>query len=321
MKSWRIGKWLVIAMLLASGSGAVSAAEQAYPLRPITLAIPFVSGANVEVLMRAMSAEVSIMLGQPVLVESRPGANQRLPILALKKAPPDGYFLAGISDALPVTQAIADPDFKLEVGKDFSPVSFLMSFPLVVVAHPGMPFRDIRGLIEYAKANPGKLNFSGGQASSSMIAADRMRALAGVNWASVPYKEVIPDLLQGRVHLTITGSLAKPHLDAGKLVALGTTGQSRWMLFPDLPTLQESGLNMHVITWFGIIGPAGMPAEIVNRLNAAYNAAIRSPNIAKRLAEFGMSPGYSTPEAFRDFVRSEVVTWTPVIRAAGIRFE
>ena len=310
---------LVIAAVPASGALA-----QAYPSRPITLAIPFSSGSNVEILIRAMSVEVSAALGQPVVVESRAGANLRLPILALRKSPPDGYFLAGVNDALMVTQTIADPGFKLETGKDFAPVAFLMSFPLVVAAHPAQPYRDIKGLVDYAKANPGKINFGGGAASITQTTSERMRTLAGADWAYIPYKEgglVMPDLLQGRIHLTISGSLLKPGMDAGKLVGIATTGQSRWSLFPNLPTLQESGLNMFAITWYGIVAPAGTPADIVKRLNAAYNAAIKTPNIEKRLNEFGMSPGYPAPEQFDAFVRSEVVSWTPIIKASGIRFD
>ena len=311
-------------LLVLAAAPVRGAQAQVYPTRPITLAIPFSSGSNVEVLIRAMSAEVSTALGQPVLVESRAGANLRLPILALKKSPPDGYFLAGVNDALMVTQTIADPTFKLEPGKDFAPVSFLMSFPLVVVSHPSLPFQDIKGLIAYAKANPGKINFAGGAASITQTTSERMRGLAGVDWAYVPYKEgglVMPDLLQGRVHLTISGSLLKPSIDTGKLIALATTGQSRWSLFPTLPTLQESGLNMFAITWYGIVAPAGTPADIVKRLNAAYNAAIKTPTIEKRLNEFGMSPGYPAPEQFEAFVRAEVASWGPIIRASGIRFD
>jgi tripartite-type tricarboxylate transporter receptor subunit TctC len=187
-----------------------------------------------------------------------------------------------------------------------------------------LPFRDMKGLIEYAKANPGKLNFAGGSGSITQTTSDRMRGLAGVDWAYVPYKEgglVMPDLLQGRVHLTISGSLLKPSIDTGKLIPLATTGQGRWSLFPTLPTLQESGLNMFAITWYGIVAPPGVPADIVKRLNAAYNAAMKTPNVEKRLNDFGMSPGYPAPEQFAAFVRSEVVSWTPVIKASGIRFD
>lgn len=303
---------------------AQAALAQAWPSRPITFSIPFASGSNVEVLMRAMSVEVGAALGQPVIVESRPGANLRLPLLAMKKVPADGYFIAGVNDALMVTQPIADPNFRLEPGRDYVPVSFLMSFPLVVAAHAGQPYKDIKGLLDHARANPGKINFGGGQASITQTVSERMRGLGKVEWAYVPYKEggmVMPDLLEGRVHLTVSGSILKPGIDGGKLVGLATTGPSRWSLFPNLPTLKESGLDMFAITWYGIVAPPGTPPEIVRRLNAAYNAAIKSASIEKRLADFGMSPGYPTPEAFDGFIRAEVTSWTPIIKAAGIRFD
>ena len=256
-------------------------------------------------------------------MESRPGANLRLPILAMRKAAPDGYFLAAVNEALVVTQTIADPDFKLAPGTDFSPIAFLMSFPLVVAANPGQPYKDVKALIAYARANPGKINFGGGQGSITQTTSERMRSLAGVDWVYIPSKEgglVMPDLLQGRIHLTISGSILKPGIDAEKLVGLATTGPERWRLFPNLPTLKESGLDMFAITWYAIIAPPGMPADLVKKLNAAYNDAIKSPGIQKRLNDFGMSPGYPSPEEFDAFIRSEIKTWTPIVRASGIRF-
>ena len=188
-----------------------------------------------------------------------------------------------------------------------------------------MLFRsDIKGLLDHARANPGKINFGGGQASITQTTSERMRGLGKVDWAYVPYKDggmVMPDLLEGRVQLTISGSILKPGIDSGKLVGLATTGPTRWSLFPNLPTLKESGLDMFAITWYGIIAPPGTPPDIVRRLNAAYNAAMKTASIEKRLAEFGMSTGYPTPELFDGFIRSEVAGWTPIIKAAGIRFD
>lgn len=310
--------------LLVAAVPASSALAQAYPNRPITLAVPFVTGSNVEIMIRAMSAEASKQLGQTVVVENRPGANLRLPILALKKSAADGYTLAIANEALLVSQPIMDPEFKQEVGKDYAPVSFLLSQPLVVAAHASVPFRDLKGLIAYAKANPGKLNMVGGPGSVTQTTAERISQQGNFKWTFIPYKDsqqAMPDLLQGRVDLTITGTIAKPGIDSGKLVGIATTGTARWSPFPELPTLQELGLNMNALTWYAVIAPAGTPADVVRRLNAAYNAAIASPTIAKRMSELGMSPGYAAPEQFESFIRSEVAAWSPIIKAAGITMQ
>lgn len=320
----RIARLVGVATLAAALSIGNSAWAQSFPSHPLTFSVPWTPGSNLEILLRALATEVSQQLGQPVILENRPGANQRLPVMGMQKAPPDGHFLANVSDALVVTQTIADPTLKFEAGRDYVPVALLVSFPLVLVSHPSLPFRDMKGLVAYAKANPGKLNLAGGPGSITQITAERMRQLGGFSWTFVPYKDTsvaVPDLLAGRVDLTITGSLIKPIVDTGKLNALATTGPTRWSPFPSVPTLQESGLNMNAAVWYAVVVAPGTPAPVVARLNEAFNAALKSPAVTKRIAEYGYTASTLTSQQFETFIRSEIAAWSPIIKSAGIKME
>ena len=315
---------LGVAALAATLSIGNSAWAQAFPSRPLTFSVPWSPGSNLEILLRALATEVSQQLGQPVIVDNRPGANQRLPIMGMQKAAPDGHYLANVSDALVVTQAIADPTLKFEAGRDYIPVALLVSFPLVLVAHPSLPFHDMKGLVAYAKANPGKLNLAGGPGSITQITAERMRQLGGFSWTFVPYKDTsvaVPDLLAGRVDLTITGSLIKPMIDTGKLNALATTGPARWSPFPSVPTLRESGLGMNAAVWYAVVVAPGTPAPVIARLNEVFNAALKAPAVVKRIAEYGYTASTLSPSQFESFIRSEIAAWSPIVKSAGIKMD
>lgn len=319
-----LAAWTTVLTLAALAGIVPNAAAQSYPSRPVTLVLPFVSGSVLENFVRLVTAEASKTFGQQVIIENRPGANQRFPIIGMKKAAPDGYYLALVNDALMTTHAIADPTFRMELGKDYEPVAYLASFPLVVAAHPSVPFRDIKGMIEYAKANPGKLNMVGGPGSITQTTAERIRQAGGFQWTFVPYKDAqqaMPDLLEGRVHLTITAAILKPGIDSGKLVGLATTGPARWSLFPSLPTLKESGLDISVTAWYGILAPVRTPQDVVRKVNDAYVAALKTPEVEKRLRDNSYTTGYMTPQQFGEFIRAEQAALAPIIKAAGIKIE
>jgi len=306
--------------LLATAAGSTLA--QSFPNRPITLVMPYVAGANIDVVVRAVAAEAGNRLGQPIVVENKAGALSRLGVEQMRRAPADGYVLTMATDSLAVTQPVADPEFRFEIGRDYAPVTFLASFPLVLVANADAPVRDVKGLIAYAKANPGKLNVAGGPGSISQIAYERLNRLTGGNLSFVPYKDTtqaLPDLIAGRVDLLFGGSQNKPAIESGKLRGLATTGMTRWQIFPGLPTLQEAGVDMTTFFWIGIVAPPATPKDVVTKLNQAFVAALQTETVAKRMAEFGMSTGATTPEQFAGFIKTELNVWTPVIRAANIK--
>jgi tripartite-type tricarboxylate transporter receptor subunit TctC len=274
--------------------------------------------------VRAATTEASKVLGQPIVVENRPGANQRLAIAGIKKAAPDGYTIALVNDAVMTTHVIADPSFTMVQGKDYEPVGFLLSFPLLLVTHSSLPFRDLRGLLDYARTNPGKLNMVGGPGSITQTTFERIKIAANVDWTFIPYKDsnqAMPDLLEGRVHGTISGVLLRPGLASGKVVPIATTGTQRWAAFPDVPTLQESGINASVTAWYGLVTTAGTPRDAIQKLNAAYQTGLRVPEVDKRIRDNSQSTGVQTTEGFADFIRAEIAAWTPVIKAAGIKIE
>jgi tripartite-type tricarboxylate transporter receptor subunit TctC len=296
----------------------------AYPERPISVSVPFGPGVAIEVMIRVICEEAGRILGQPVVVENKSGALQRLPALAVRRAAPDGYTLGIGTDTVHVSQPIIDPAFTMRPGKDYEPVAGLISLPLVLVSHPSLPFRDMRGLIAYAKANPGKLNVAIPTGSTPHFGALLLQEVTGTSLSLVPYKDQtssLPDLMSGRVDLTISGATVKPSVDAGKLNALAVTIANRWSAFPSVPTLKEQGVDMAFGAWFSLLAPPGTPPSVIARLSAAFYQAMKSPNVSRRLAEVYMTQlgNDMSPQQFTRMVDAEVALWTPILRKSGVK--
>lgn len=319
------GRLVLLSAMVLFSSPMQAAGAEAFPNRPITVILAFTSGTPVENAFRPVAAEASKLLGQPVLIESRPGANSRLGVAALKGAPGDGHLLTLAMDTVLVAQPLVDAAFQIEPGKDYIPVTFIMEFPLVLVANTASPFRDLKGLLAYAKGKPGVLNIAVVAGGSGHFLAERFRQAAGLEVTIVPYKGSPPamiDLLAGRVDLQFAPTTAKQFIDAGKLVGIATTGSERWSVFPGLATLTEAGLPVASTAWYGIVAPPGTPAEVVAKLHHAFSSGLRNPEIRKRHEVEGMSSGnHATPEAFAEFVRSEIRVWRPIIKKSGIKME
>lgn len=308
------------AVVLLASAGATWA--QNFPTKPITLVMPYVAGSNIDIMVRTVATEAAAVLGQPIVVENKPGALTRLGVEQMRRVPADGHLLTIATDGLVVTQPVADPEFKFEAGRDFVPVSLIADFPLVLAANAALPFKDVKGLVAHGKANPGKLNMAGGPGSISQIAYERFNRLTGGNITFIPYKDgsqAIPDLIAGRVDLVFTGSLAKPLVESGKLTGLATTGVARWSVFPQLPTLRESGTDMTTLFWMGVVAPAGTPNDVVQRLNQAFGQALKSDTVTRRATEFGMHSAPNTTDQFAAFIRDEIAVWTPILKASGIK--
>lgn len=298
--------------------------QTAYPSKPVSLIYPFTPGGGTEQVTRTVMAEAAKFLGQPIIFENRPGANSRQGINAQRGAPPDGYVLSVAIDGLLVSQPLVDPSFRLEPGKDYVPVALLFQSPLALVGHPSLPFRDLKGLIAYARTYPGKLNVAMANASSSHFIAERFRQAAGIEVTFVPYKgssSALVDLMGGRVDLTFnTGS--KGHVDAGKLVAFATTGNQRWEIMPSVPTLAESGVPVATTIWFALIAHPATPRDVVIKLNGAINHAMKSGTVVRHLEDVGWKsyPAMSQEETTA-YIRDEIEAWSPVIRRAGIKLQ
>ena len=303
---------------------AAGASAQGYPSRPVHLISPFPPGAVVDTLSRAVAAPLGELLGQPVVVENRAGAGGNIGMAAVAKSPADGYTLGmgGIGPNAINPAVFANTPY--DTLRDFAPITFVASNVNVLVVHPSVPARDVRELIAYAKANPGKLSFgSAGTGTSQHMAGELFKLSTGVQMTHVPYKGGGPataDLIAGQIPLMFADiSAALPFIRAGKLRALGVTTRERTPLL-DVPTLIEQGVaDFDVNAWFGLMAPAGTPREIIARLNAESVKALRERSLVERLEAVGLTPAPGTPEEFGRYIAGELDRWAKVAKAANVR--
>ena len=314
----------VPALLLCA---ATLAQAQPYPAKPIHLIVPFPPGGGNDTVARAIAQQIGPDLGQPLVIDNKPGAGGAVGAELAAKAPPDGYtlFLAGVGSH------VVNPNVHAKLAydpvKDFAPVTLIASAPSVLVVNPSVPARTVAELTAYARAHPGKLNYaSNGAGSAAQLAAAMYESMAGVKMVHVPYKGIAPamtDLLSGEVQLMFGTVVALvPHIQAGKLRPLAVTSKTRSALLPDVPTMAESGLPEYEAgSWYGIMAPAGTPSEIIDRLHGGIVTALAQPDVAKRLAAEGAVVIGSTPAAFAAHLKRELARVGKVVRAAGIRAE
>ena len=302
---------------------SLAAQAQAWPNKPLRYIVPFPPGAFNDSLGRIMSTELPKVLGQPVVVENKPGGNTIIGTEAAAKSAPDGYTLFGAALPFAVIQSLYKTPF--DVTKDFVPITLAGVTPNLLVANPNAPFNSVRELLAFAKANPGKLNYaSTGNGTSNHLSFELFKAMTGTAITHVPYKGSAPavtDLIAGQVQVMFDNTPnVLPQVKAGKLKALGVSSKKRSSLTPDVPTVDEAGVpGYEVSVWFGILAPAGTPRDIVQRLNAEMVKIIRSPEITDRFARAGVEPVASTPEYFSDFLKAEVTRWAKVVQDANIK--
>ena len=305
---------------------AIDATAQAYPVRPITFYISIAPGSIFESTFRRLAAEASKTLGQPLVVENKVGAGGKIGLQALMSSPNDGYTI-GMSYSGPmVTRAILDDGFNVQPGRDYLPVTISFLSPFVIAVNPGAPFKDLNGMLAYAKANPGKLGVSGTSPSSNAhLSWEMLKVMTGANINVVTHRGEAPaviDLLNGTVTAAVVSASIKPHFESGKLFGIATTGSKRWSAFPNLPSLDEAGVKgFNVSGWYGIVLPPGTSAAIVARVQDAFTRPLASPEMKKWLLDGGMEPGGNTPEEFAALIRSDIERWRPVLLKANIKLE
>jgi tripartite-type tricarboxylate transporter receptor subunit TctC len=322
-------EWFRSLAVLGTAAGCAiltaQAVAQGFPNRPISVLYPYPPGSGTEVTLRTITQGAGRLLGQPIVFENRTGASGRAGLTAMQKASGDGYTVAVAPDSLLVLQPIADPNFKLEAGKDYLPVGLAVQSYLTLTANPSVPFRDVKGLIAYAKANPGKLNWGFVPGASAQVLKEIVVLATGIEVTGVPYKGAVPansDLLNGTLDLLASTVTAKPFIETGKLVAIAVSSPNRWSPFPAVPTFTEAGISVVYSTWFGMIVHPATPADVVLKLNGAINQSMRSPEAQKMLLQNGYNAElHMTPQDFNAFIRSEIERLGPVIRKAGIQFE
>ena len=313
----------LIASLFALLFSALSHA-QIYPSKPIHLVVPFAPGGAVDVLARAIGNPLSKLLGQPVIVDNKPGANGNIAPDFVAKSAADGYTVLIAANGL-ATNTTLFPDLAFNVARDFAPVVYIGYAPLILVAPQSFTAKTLADVIRQAKAEPGKLTYaSAGSGTSGHLASEMLKNQAGIDVLHVPYKGGAPaivDMLGGRIHFMMLDPLqAMPHINGGRLRAIAVGSPKRLPLLPDVPTISEAGLpGYEAVVWWGFLVPAKTPKEIVTRLNAEFNKAMADPGVHKKLEEMGTVVVGGTPEQFDHFIKAETDKWAAVIKKGNIK--
>jgi tripartite-type tricarboxylate transporter receptor subunit TctC len=315
--------WTLLApLLLAAGV----AHGQAWPSKPIRIIYPFPSGGGGETLTRLVGQRFTEAWGQPVVVEAKPGASGMIGADLLVKAPADGYTLMYFPAALVVNPALY-PKVPYDLEKDFTHLTLLGTFPLVLVVNAALPVKSVADLIQHAKSNPGRVNFASiGNASPPHLAGEFFKQLAGVDIVHVPYKGSAPaqvDLFGGQTQMMFdTAISAMPHVKAGRVRAIAVTTRNRSPLVPELPTLAESGLkDFDLAGWAGLAAPAGLPREIALKIQQEVANAFRQPDIAQKTAGLGAEAGGNSAEQYRAFVATETAKWRKLVQTSGAKLD
>jgi tripartite-type tricarboxylate transporter receptor subunit TctC len=313
---------LAIALLVIS----TSVLAQAFPSKTIRFIVPFPPGGGNDLIARIAGQKVSENIGQPVVIENRAGASGQIGAQLLAAATPDGYTIGTAGTHNTVRQA-ADKKTPYDMLRDFTPISLLVLQPNVLVVHPSVPARSLKDLIDLAKSQPGKLNYGvGSNGSAPHIASEVLKTMAGIDVVHVPYNGAAPALraaLANEVTFVFDQpATALPHIQAGKLRALGVTGRARAPQLPDVPTIAEGGLpGFEVNSWFGVIAPAGLPGPVAERLSAEFAKALQSPEVRDKLLQQGFSVVGSTVKAFGEHLRADIESWRAMIRQTGVSIE
>ena len=316
-----------LAALAAATSLSMNTLAQTWPAKPVRIIVPYPPGGGNDNLARIFAQKLSEQLGQPFVVENRPGAGTLIGSEAAAKAPADGYTLLLSSI---VTHALAPalyPKVPYDPIKDFVPITTLAIAPTVLIVNKDFHADSVKGLIALAKGAPGKYTFaSGGNGTTPHISGEIFESMTGTDFLHVPYKgggPALADLIGGQVNMMFdTAASAMPHVRSGKLRALAIATPKRHPDFPDLPTFAEQGLpDYEVDSWYSLHAPAGTPREVVLKLHAEVVAALKSPDVAQRLKNLNAEPGGMPPDQFGAFVKAELDRYSQVIRKAGIKLE
>ena len=314
-------RWLVaLAALLLP---LCAAAQVQYPTRPVKLVVPFPPGGSTDVVARLLGNKLADSLGQPVVIENRPGAGAALGTEVVAKAPPDGYTL--LITALPsiVTAPLTNPNVRYEPLRDLTHIAMIGSFPNALVVRADSPLHSVAELVAYAKVNPGKLSYgSAGPGSAGHLTGELLRERAGIDIVHIPYKGAAPafaDLLAGQIGADFDGVInALNQARAGRIRLLAVSSAQRLPQHPDLPTIEETVKGVSGDSWFGLAGPAALPAPITQRLEAETLRALDAPEVRRRLEDTGMTITALRGPAFVEFIAADIRKWTPVIKSAKL---
>lgn len=318
--------WAFMAAFLLAGAGTAAAQGQ-FPVKPVRLVVPFAASSAAALLAREVAQGVEPRLGQPVVVEARPGGNSLVGANFVAKAPADGYTLAVSTAAFGINPTLFAGKLPYDSVKDFAHIMLINTSPLILVVNPSLPAKDIKELVALAKQKGGTMNFgSSGVGGAGHLSGELFNILADVKTQHVPYKGNAPaltDLMGGRVDFVINGTTSVLSLiQAGKLRALGATSMKRVSALPDVPTLDEAGLKGYSsVAWNGLSAPAKTPQAVISKINADANKALASADVQQRLKNDGSESAGGPPQQIQAFINDELVKWTKVIKTANIKPE
>jgi tripartite-type tricarboxylate transporter receptor subunit TctC len=299
------------------------AAADGFPVKPVRIIVPYTAGSPNDVMARLLAQHLQGQLGQPVVIDNKSGGGTTIGSKAAAAAPADGYTLLLASSAL-VIEPIMTKQIDYDPQKDFAPVAFLARTSMLLTTNAQVPANSVEEFVAYAKANPGKLSLGFAQGTVSQLIAEYFNRLHGLDITSVPYRGgalVIPDMLGGRIHIYWPApATVLPLIREGRIKALAISSRERNPDLPDVPTMKELGLDqLSLEFWTGVWAPAGVPADIVEKLNAAINAALQSPEMIASMKQLGFESRLGSPQDFAAFVAAEIPRWTAVVRAFGVK--
>ena len=318
--------WMGLACAAACVAASGLAMAQDYPNKPVKLVVPYPPGGPTDIVARVVAQKLQEQMGQPFVIDNKPGAGANTGAEAVARSTPDGYTLLVATTAHAINPSLFSK-LSYQLLKDLAPVSQLTSGPLVIVANPALPAQNIQELIALAKGKSGGLNFgSSGNGQSTHLSAELFSAMAGIKMSHVPYKGSAPaltDVMAGQTDLMFDTMLsAMPHVKAGKLKALAITSSQRSPVAPHLPTVAESGLpGYEAIAWNGLLAPAGTPKDVVARLNTELKKALENPDVRQRFEAQGFAANWNSPATFGSFLQAEVDKWAKVVQVSGAKID
>jgi tripartite-type tricarboxylate transporter receptor subunit TctC len=322
-----MGSWFRIVAAAVAMYAAVggAAAQSPFPSKPVHIFVPYAAGGGVDILARTLGDVVSRQWGQTVVVENRPGAGGVVASQALVASPPDGYTLIVVASGH-ATNPFLYPKIPYDTFKDFTPISLLASSPNILLVRTDSPFKTLGDMIAQARAKPGSLSFGhAGTGTSTHLAGELLKNLAKIDLNAIPYKGGAPsinDLLGGQIPMSFNnGPESVGQLEAGTVRALAVTTASRASFLPNVPSMAEAVPGYDTEVWWGLLGPAGMPADLIAKLSHDFVAALNTDSVKERLGKLGASPIGSSPSEFDAKIRADARKWGPIIEAAGMKAE
>lgn len=306
--------------------GAFSLGHAQYPTKPIKLILPYTPGSPNDAIARLVGPRLSSRLGQPVVIENRPGGGTVIGTKAVMAAEPDGYTLLFTNTPTHVIAPLISKSNTFDPISDFVPIATIGSTFLVMVVAPSVPANSVREFVAYVKANPGKLNFGFGQGTFPHLVGEMFKAETATDITSIPYKgggQAVTDILAGQIHLNFgTVSTLAPLVRAGRLKALAITGTARSADLPEVPTMIESGFPaVTTVTYYGLIGPAGTPRDVVERLNHELTESLKSADLTAAMIRIGFEPKSGSPQDFGTLIAEHMRRWAPIVKAVGFQMD